>query len=44
MLFLYTALVLKEFGIQIDYVNVKPNGEIDITHLVELLSKDIKPL
>jgi cysteine desulfurase len=42
---LYTALVLeKEFGIQIDYVNVKPNGKIDITHLVELLSKDIKPL
>ncbi|MFV8364264.1 cysteine desulfurase family protein [Flavobacterium sp. ZT3P35] len=42
---LYTALVLeKEFGIQIDYVNVKPNGEIDITHLVELLSKDIKTL
>ncbi|MFV8332553.1 cysteine desulfurase family protein [Flavobacterium sp. GSP14] len=42
---LYTALVLeKEFGIQIDYVNVKLNGEIDITHLVELLSKDIKTL
>ena len=42
---LYTVLVLeKEFGIQIDYVNVKPNGEIDITHLVELLSKDIKTL
>ena len=42
---LYAALVLeKEFGIQIDYVNVKPNGEIDITHLVELLSKDIKTL
>lgn len=42
---LYTALVLeKEFGIQIDYVNVKPNGEIDITHLVELLSKNIKTL
>jgi len=42
---LYTALVLeKEFGIQIDYVNVKPNGEIDSTHLVELLSMDIKTL
>ncbi|MFV8353987.1 cysteine desulfurase family protein [Flavobacterium sp. XS1P32] len=42
---LYAALVLeKDFGIQIDYVNVKPNGEIDITHLVELLSKDIKTL
>ena len=42
---LYTALVLeKEYDIQIDYVNVKSNGEIDITHLVELLSKDIKTL
>jgi cysteine desulfurase len=42
---LYTALVLeKEFGIQIDYVNVKPNGEIDITHLVELLAHDVKTL
>ncbi len=42
---LYTALVLeKEYDIQIDYVNVKPNGEIDVTHLVELLSKDIKTL
>ncbi|MES2805665.1 cysteine desulfurase family protein [Flavobacterium sp. 120] len=38
---LYTALVLeKEYDIQIDYVNVKPNGEIDITHLVELLSQE----
>jgi cysteine sulfinate desulfinase/cysteine desulfurase-like protein len=28
---LYTALVLeKEFGIQIDYVNVKPNGEMTL--------------
>lgn len=42
---LYTALVLeKECGIQIDYVKVKPNGEIDITHLVELLSQDTKTL
>lgn len=42
---LYTALVLeKEYNIQIDYVNVKPNGEIDITHLVELLSKEKKTL
>ena len=42
---LYTALVLeKEYGIQIDYVNVKPNGEIDITHLVELLSQEKKTL
>ena len=42
---LYTALVLeKEYDIQIDYVDVKPNGEIDITHLVELLSQEKKTL
>lgn len=42
---LYAALVLeKEYDIQIDYVNVKPNGEIDITHLVELLSEEKKTL
>ncbi len=32
----------KEFGIEIDFVKIQPNGEIDITHLVELLS-DNKP-
>ena len=38
---LYTALVLeKEFDIQIDYVNIKSNGEVDLTHLVELLSQE----
>ncbi|RTY73376.1 cysteine desulfurase [Flavobacterium sp. GSP27] len=42
---LYTALVLeKEYGIQIDYVAIKPNGAIDITDLVELLSQDKKTL
>ena len=42
---LYTALVLeKEYNIHIDYVNVKPNGEIDLTHLVELLSQEKKTL
>ncbi len=42
---LYTALVLeKEYDIQINYVDVKPNGEIDITHLVELLSQEKKTL
>ncbi|CAM4060752.1 cysteine desulfurase family protein [Flavobacterium sinopsychrotolerans] len=42
---LYTALVLeKEYGIQVDYVGIKPNGEIDITHLVELLSQEKKTL
>lgn len=34
----------KEFNIQVDYVAVKPNGEIDITDLVELLSQDVKTL
>ena len=34
----------KEFNIQVDYVSVKPNGEIDLTHLVNLLSQDIKTL
>ena len=42
---LYTALVLeKDFGIQIDYVHVKPSGEVDLTHLVELLSQETKTL
>jgi cysteine desulfurase len=39
---LYTG-VAKEFGIQVDYV-VKPNGEIDITNLVELLAENQKTL
>ena len=34
----------KEFGIQVDYVAVKPNGEIGITDLVELLSQETKTL
>lgn len=34
----------KEFNIQVDYVAVKPNGEIDITDLVDLLSQDSKTL
>jgi cysteine desulfurase len=33
-----------EFNIQVDYVAVKPNGEIDITDLVDLLSQEIKTL
>ena len=42
---LYTVEALqKEFNIQVDYVSVKPNGEIDLTHLVNLLSQDIKTL
>lgn len=34
----------KEFDIQVDYVAVKPNGEIDITSLVDLLSQETKTL
>ena len=42
---LYTVEALqKEFGIQVDYVAVKPNGEIDITNLVELLAQNHKTL
>ena len=42
---LHTALALQnEYGIQIDFVKVKPNGAIDITHLVELLSQEKKTL
>lgn len=42
---LYTLLSLQsEYGIQIDYVAVKPNGEIDITDLVQLLSQETKTL
>lgn len=42
---LYTVQQLqKEFNIQVDYVSVKPNGEIDITNLVELLAQNQKTL
>lgn len=42
---LYTVQSLqKEFDIQVDYIAVKPNGEIDITDLVDLLSQEIKTL
>jgi cysteine desulfurase len=34
----------KEFGIQVDYITVKPNGEIDISNLVDLLSQETKTL
>jgi cysteine desulfurase len=34
----------KEFGIQVDYVAVKSNGEIDMSYLVDLLSQEIKTL
>jgi cysteine desulfurase len=42
---LYTVQALQKFfGIQIDYVAVKPNGDIDITDLVQLLSQKDKTL
>lgn len=42
---LHTVEVLeKEFNIQVDYVEVKSNGAIDISHLVELLSQEKKTL
>jgi len=33
-----------EYDIQVDYVKIKSNGEIDINHLVELLSQEKKTL
>lgn len=42
---LYPVLALqKEFGIQVDFVNIKSDGSIDVTHLVELLSQEISTL
>src|SRR3970040_2110033 len=42
---LHTVQALQnEFNIQVDFVAVKPNGEMDITDLVELLSQETKTL
>ncbi|HEY6144600.1 MAG TPA: cysteine desulfurase family protein [Flavobacterium sp.] len=42
---LFAVLALQnEYNIQVDYVAVKPNGEIDITDLVDLLSQETKTL
>lgn len=42
---LETVLALqKEYNIKVDFVAVKPNGEIDLTNLVELLADDVKTL
>ncbi|REG99787.1 cysteine desulfurase [Flavobacterium aquicola] len=42
---LHTAMALQnEYAIQVDYVKVKPNGELDLTHLAELLSEEKKTL
>jgi len=31
----------QEFNIKVDFVNIRPNGEIDVNHLVELLSETV---
>lgn len=42
---LHTVLALEsDYQIQVDYVKLKQNGEVDINHLVELLSDDIPTL
>lgn len=42
---LHTVQALqKEFGIQVDYVTHKSNGEIDVSSLVDLLSQETKTL
>lgn len=40
-----TVLALQqEFGIQVDFVAIKPSGAIDLTDLTDLLSQDVKTL
>lgn len=42
---LYAVLALEaDYGIQVDYINVNPDGSIDLTHLSNLLSQDIKTI
>ena len=42
---LYTVQNLeREFGIQVDYVNIHPTGAVDLTNLVALLASDVKTL
>jgi len=42
---LHTAIELQnEYGIEVDYVKIKANGQVDLTHLVELLSGGKKTL
>jgi cysteine desulfurase len=42
---LHNVQVLQiEFGIQVEYVSIKPNGEIDYSNLVDLLSQETKTL
>jgi cysteine desulfurase len=38
---IYTALALQsDYNIQVDYVNINPDGSIDLTHLSNLLSEE----
>ncbi|KAF2508530.1 cysteine desulfurase [Flavobacterium zhairuonense] len=42
---LYSVLALEsDYGILVDYVNVNPDGSIDLTHLSNLLSEDKKTI
>ena len=42
---LYTVKNLQaKYGIEVDFVNILPNGCVDMTHLVDLLSKEGKTL
>ena len=42
---LHAVMVLQqEYDIQVDYVGIKPNGEIDLTSLTDLLAQDCKTL
>ncbi|BFM44465.1 cysteine desulfurase family protein [Flavobacterium sp. CFS9] len=42
---LHTAQVLEsEYNVQLDYVNVNPDGSIDLTHLSNLLAEDKKTI
>lgn len=42
---LYTVLALQsDYYIQVDYVNINPDGSIDLTHLSNLLSQEKKTL
>lgn len=38
------AAVQKEYAVAVDYVSILPNGEIDYTHLSDLLAQDKKTL
>jgi cysteine desulfurase len=42
---LHTVLVLQsEYNVQVDYVNINPDGSIDLTHLSNLLAQEKKTI